>query len=139
YYTIFINRVFFHPALPVKLMPTFFILLAPLGIGFVSYVNLIGEVDVFAYIIYGFLFYLGLLLIYQFKRFLSIPFFISWWSFLFPSAAATNATIILYERTGYSLLLPLIGIQMSGLIVFMVYLLMKTVGLLRSGALYVKD
>lgn len=139
YFTIFINRIFFYPALPVKLMPTFFILIAPPGIGFVSYVNLVGEVDIFAYILYGFAFYLGLLFMYQFKRFLSIPFFISWWSFLFPSAAVTNATIFLYAETGYGTLRILIIIQIIGLVLLMIYLLFKTFGLIRSGVLFVKE
>lgn len=139
YFAIFIIRVFFYPALPVKLMPTFFILLAPPGIGFVSYVKLVGEVDVFAYILYGFVFFLGLLFIYQIKRFITIPFFISWWAFLFPSAAATNATIYLYVETGQSLLIYLIYVQMAGLLALVIFLLAKTIGLKRKGMLCVKE
>lgn len=139
YFTIFINRIFFHPPLPVKLMPTFFILLAPPGIGFVSYVKLVGEVDVFAYILYGFAFYLGLLFIFQLKRFLKIPFFISWWAFLFPSAAVTNATIFLYEATHYYLLQVLIYIQIIGLIVLTLYLFWRTIGLVRNKKLCIKE
>src|SRR5699024_6684613 len=86
YFSIVMNRIYFQRAPPVKLLPTFVILLAPPGIGFVSYVKLAGQVDVFAYIMFGIAFYLGLLFIYQIRRFMTIPFFISWWAFLFPSA-----------------------------------------------------
>src|SRR5699024_8135058 len=80
YMTIFMNRIIFHPPLPNQLTPTFFILLAPPSIGFISYVKLTGNVDAFAYVLYGFAFYLGLLFIVQFKRFFTIPFTISWWA-----------------------------------------------------------
>src|SRR5699024_11803451 len=53
YLTFFFNRVFFHPAGPPMLLPTFFILLAPPAIGFVSYINITETVDSFAYLLYG--------------------------------------------------------------------------------------
>src|SRR5699024_2389447 len=74
YTTIFINRIFFHPPLPTKLLPTFFILMAPPAIGFVSYIKLAGGMDAFAYILYGTALTIGLLLLFQLKRFMQIPF-----------------------------------------------------------------
>ncbi len=50
--TIIYYRVIFHPALPGKLIPTFFILIAPPAVGFLSYLQLNGEVDNFARILY---------------------------------------------------------------------------------------
>jgi len=102
YLTIFINRIIFHPPMPKPLTPTFFILLAPPGIGFVSYIKLVGQVDMFAYILYGIAFYLGLLFLYQVKRFFTIPFSVSWWAYLLPSAAVTNATVYLYMESSLS-------------------------------------
>lgn len=139
YFTIFMNRIYFQPTPPIKLMPTFFILLAPPGIGFVSYVKLTDSVDVFAYIMFGLAFYLGLLFLYQIRRFLSIPFFISWWAFLFPSAAVTNATIYLHEYTGETILAYVYHAQVGGLIVLTIYLFIKTIGLLTKGKLCVKE
>lgn len=139
YFTIYINRVFFQPPMPVKLMPTHFILLAPPGIGFVSYIKLVEEVDIFAFIIYGIAFYIGLLFIVQLKRFITIPFFISWWAYLFPNAAVTNATILLYIETGHSFLQIVSILQVIGLIILTFYLIWRTVGLLRNGTLLVKE
>lgn len=139
YYTLFTNRIFFHSPLPAKLQPTFFILIAPPGIGFVSYVQLTGTVDAFAYILYGVAFYLGLLLLFQLKRFFSIPFFVSWWAYLFPSAAVTSATLHLYMATGWFVLQFISSVQVIGLIVLILYLLWKTFGLVRSGAIFVKE
>lgn len=139
YFTIFMNRIFFQPAPPPKLMPTFFILLAPPGIGFVSYVKMTGSVDIFAYILFGIAFYLGLLFLYQWRRFLKIPFFLSWWAFLFPSAAVTNATIYLYLNTGEEFLRWIFHIQVVGLIVLTIYLFAKTIGLATRRQLCVKE
>ena len=139
YFTIFMNRIYFQPAPPVKLLPTFFILLAPPGIGFVSYVKLTGQVDVFAYIMFGIAFYLGLLFIYQIRRFMTIPFFISWWAFLFPSAAVTNATIYLHEFTQSAFLAVIYHIQVAGLIVLTLYLFARTIGLAVKGQLCLKE
>src|SRR5699024_3253444 len=126
YMTIFVNRIIFHPPLPTQLTPTFFILLAPPSIGLISYVKLTGNVDVFANILYGFTFYLVLLFIFQFKRFFTIQFSISWWAYLFPFAAITNATIYMYIETGNTFYNWLFIAQVISLIGLAIYLLAKT-------------
>lgn len=136
YMTLSFNRLFFHEPIPAPLMPSLFILLAPPGIGLVSYVKLTGNIDVFAHILYGFVFYLGLLFIIQFKRFFLSPFFVSWWAYLFPSAAVTNATIYMYMETGYSLYKILFIAQIIGLIILTIYLLIRTAHLATTGVLF---
>lgn len=138
YFTFFFNRMFFHGPLPPMLRPTVFILLAPPAIALMSYYNLTGEVDSFAYIFYGFAFYLGLLLLVQVKAFLSGPFFVSWWAMLFPTAAVTNATFIMYEATGLLVLKWLLHIQILGLIALSFYLLFKTIQLVKERKLCVE-
>lgn len=138
YFTIFMNRIFFQPAPPQQLMPTFFILLAPPGIGFVSYIKLTGHIDVFAYIMYGLAFYLGFLLLYQWRRFFTLPFFVSWWAYLFPSAAVTNATFFIYEFTKEELFKGIFMIQIVGLLLLMIYLFYRTLKVTISGALFLK-
>jgi len=121
------------------LTPSYFIILAPLGIGFVSYVQLTGKVDGLAYTLYGIAFYLGLLFIFQWRRFIKLPFFLSWWAYLFPTAAVTNATIYMYQETGEPLFIWLIPIQLAGLLVLSIYLLIKTTTLAMNGSLFVKE
>lgn len=53
-FIIFFNRIIFHNPLPDKLLPTFFILIAPPAIGFISLVKLTGEVNEFSKILYYF-------------------------------------------------------------------------------------
>lgn len=139
YMTLTFNRLFFYDPIPAPLLPTLFILLAPPGIGLVSYVKLTGEVDTFSYILYGFAFYLGLLFIIQFKRFFLTRFYISWWAFLFPSAAVTNATIYMYLETGYELYKTLFNVQVIGLLILTLYILGRTVQLALSGVLFIKE
>ncbi len=139
YLTIFINRLFFQPALPPPLTPTLFILLAPPGIGVVSYLKLGGEIDVFVYIVYGAAFYIGLLFVYQIRRFFTIPFFVSWWAYLFPSAAMTNATMYIYMETGIVYVYWIFNIQVVALIALTVILFWKTIKLLINKKLCVKE
>src|SRR5699024_8179464 len=139
YLTIFINRIFFQPALPPPLTPTLFILLAPPGIGVVSYLKLVGEIDAFIYIVYGAAFYIGLLFIYQIRRFFMIQFFVSWWSYLFLSAAMTNATMHIYHETGIIYVYFLFVIQFVALIMLTIVLFWKTIRLLVNKQLFVKE
>lgn len=139
YTTVFINRIFFHPPLPVKLLPTFFILMAPPAIGFVSYIKLAGGIDTFAYILYGTALTIGLLLFFQLKRFMQIPFFISWWAFLFPSAAMTIATVEMYLDHGKALYHGMFILQLIGLLVLAILLSWKTIELAIKRQLCVKE
>jgi tellurite resistance protein len=97
--TIIFYRVIFHPALPEKLMPTFFILIAPPAVGFISYIQLNGEVDNFARILYYTGVFFTLLMISQYPRFSRLKFFLSWWAYSFPMAAITIASLIMYQKT----------------------------------------
>jgi tellurite resistance protein len=97
---IIINRIIFHHQLAVKFMPTMFIFIAPPAIAFIAYVKMTGEFDMFA----GFLYNLGLFftftLIFMYKNFMKLKFFISWWAFTFPVAAVAISSILAYKESG---------------------------------------
>ncbi|MGB5064475.1 MAG: SLAC1 anion channel family protein [Candidatus Competibacter sp.] len=93
--TIVLYRLFFHEALPARLAPTLFILLAPPSVGFIAYTNLTGEIDAFARVLYYTALFLALLLASNAVRFLRLPFFLSSWAYSFPLAALTIATLIM--------------------------------------------
>lgn len=139
YMAIFFNRMFFHPSLPGKLLPTFYILMAPPAIGFVSYIKIATWVDSFAYILYVTAFFIGLLLLSQVKRFASTPFSIVWWAFLFPSAAMTLATVHLYTFNGDIIFRWLFNIQVIVLIILTIYLTVKTLQLFVQNKLCLKE
>ena len=94
-------RLFFHEPLPARMTPMLFILLAPPSVGFISYIGMVGELDVFARIIYYMALFLGLLLAMNIFRFLKVPFFISSWAYSFPLAALTIATMKMTHLTSY--------------------------------------
>ncbi len=98
-FTIIFYRVLFHQPLPDKLMPTFFILIAPPAVGFLSYVNLTGSLDAFARVLYFLALFLTILLLTQYRYFFRLKFFLSWWAYSFPLAAVTIATMSMYELT----------------------------------------
>ena len=98
--TIVLYRLFFHEPLPLRLMPTLFILIAPPSVGFLAYVGLNDQLDGFARMLYFTGLFLTLLLASQAVRFLRLPFFISAWSYSFPMAAMTIATFEMGARSG---------------------------------------
>jgi tellurite resistance protein len=138
YFMFFFDRVFFNSPVPPKLLPGFFILMAPPAVGFTSYLKLTGNVDGFAHIIYGIAFFIGLFLLMQLKRFMSIPFAMSWWAFLFPSAAMTGATVELYQHVGNPFYKWLFVIQIISLIGLAFFLVGKTIQIAIKGQLTVK-
>lgn len=93
------NRVIFHDPMPAKLLPTLFILVAPPAVGFLSYMQLAGMLDAFARILYFNAAFLVLLLLTQFRRFLSARFYLSWWAYSFPLAAFSIASQVYFEHT----------------------------------------
>ncbi len=97
---IIFNRIIFHMPLPVKLLPTLFILIAPPAVGFLSYIKLTGELDAFAHVLYNFALFLTILLFSQLPRFARLPFFISWWAYSFPLAAMSITSMVMGQISG---------------------------------------
>ena len=123
---IIFNRMFFHNPLPGKLLPTLFILIAPPGVGFVSWMQLNGELDAFARILYYSALFLTLMLFTQAPRFLKLPFFLSWWAYSFPMAAITIATLGMYQLQGSPFFKWLGAALLVVLIVLIIGLLVRT-------------
>jgi len=98
-FTIILNRIIFHKTLPEKLRPTMFILIAPPAIGFIAYVKLTGSIDSFGKILYFFSLFLFLKLIYQYKIFFKIKFYLSWWAYSFPISSLGLASSLMYHKT----------------------------------------
>ncbi|NWG22441.1 MAG: C4-dicarboxylate ABC transporter [Chloroflexi bacterium] len=105
-FTIFLNRIIFHAPLAERLLPTLFIMIAPPAVGFVAYVKLMEHavdgfaLDAFAKILYYFALFVLILLIAQYRQFITIKFYLSWWAYSFPVAAITIATILISSKTG---------------------------------------
>ncbi|WP_029934899.1 SLAC1 anion channel family protein [Thiomicrospira pelophila] len=97
---IVLYRLIFHPFLQPQLIPTLFIFIAPPAMGFLSYMALNDYyLDNFAHVLYYAGLFITILLFAQGKRFLKVPFAISWWAYTFPLAAITNASFMMYDVT----------------------------------------
>ncbi|MFT7003684.1 MAG: tellurite resistance protein [Sulfurimonas sp.] len=96
-FTITMNRVIFHNPLAKKLVPTFFILIAPPAVGFVSYFRITsGSIDMISMFLYSIALFTLLLLLFMIKMNDIKTFFISWWAYTFPLAAITIATLMMH-------------------------------------------
>lgn len=96
---VLINRIIFHHQLAVKFVPTLFIFIAPPSVAFIAYIKMYGEFDMFASILYNLALFFTFLLIFMYKNFMNLKFFISWWAFTFPLAAVTIASMLAFKLT----------------------------------------
>ena len=123
--TIVFNRMLFHEPMPVMLLPTMFILIAPPAVGFISYLKLNGgHIDTFAHVLYYLALFLTLLLMVEIPRFIRLPFFLSWWAYSFPMTAITVATFVMSAKTGQTFLFVLalaLLAAVSGLILLLLF------------------
>ncbi|MDD3518642.1 MAG: SLAC1 anion channel family protein [Chromatiales bacterium] len=133
-------RVIFHNPLPAKLVPTFFILIAPPAVGFLAWLKLNGgEVDAFARILYYSAMFLTLLLFTQHRKFTRLQFFLSWWAYSFPLAAITVATLAMFEHTGNVHFRTLGMILLAFLSAIIALLIVRTLLAMRRKEVCVED
>ncbi len=100
-FTIFLYRAIFHAQLPEKFIPTFFILLAPPAVGFISYMRIAASWDNFSVFLLLMTYFFIALLAVMYKSFTQLKFFMSWWAFTFPLAASTIASAVAFQVTNY--------------------------------------
>lgn len=138
-FTIFLNRVIFHHQMPKKFVPTFFILLAPPAVGFVSYFKITGNFDFFAMFLVQLSYFFVLLLLFLNTSFRKLQFFISWWAFTFPLAAITIASVLVYSITEGAFYKYMAWLFL-GITTFVILLVsVKTISLISKGGLCVAE
>jgi len=98
-FAVLLNRIIFHHQLPQKFMPTLFIFLAPPAVAFIAWFKLNHGLDNFAMFLFNISVFFSLLLIFMYRSFIGLKFFISWWAFVFPVAAMAIATMVVYHVT----------------------------------------
>ncbi len=101
--SILINRIIFHHQLAIKFVPTLFIFIAPPAVAFIAYVKMYGVFDMFASVLFNLALFFSFLLLFMYKNFLNLKFFISWWAFTFPLAAVTIASMLAFKMTQIAL------------------------------------
>lgn len=137
--TIIFYRVIFHPALPEKLVPTFFILIAPPAVGFIAYFKLAGGLDSFGRFLFYCALFFTILLLSLYRKFMGIRFFLSWWAYSFPVAAFAIASMVMYKQQQTGFYLALSGVMLALLTLIIVVLVVKTLAALWRGQICVED
>ncbi|MFM9817772.1 UNVERIFIED_CONTAM: SLAC1 anion channel family protein [Spiribacter pallidus] len=137
--TIIFYRVFFHAPLPGRLLPTLFILVAPPAAGFIGYTQLAGGLDGFARVQVNIALFLTLLLAIQFRRFVALPFFISFWAYSFPLAAMTVAMMVYHQLTQTPWTLWASGLLVAVTTLVIAWLAVATAKAARAGEICVPE
>ena len=132
------NRIFarliHEPVLAKGMTPSLMVMVAPFAVGFLAYVNVFGEIDHFASLLFYFGLFLFVVLVFKVFRD-AAAFSPAWWAISFPIAALSNAALK-YADAKQSVLLTLIA---YGLVAFLTIalavLFVKTLKMLFDGRL----
>lgn len=144
-FAIFLYRVVFYNPLPERLMPTLFIMIAPPAVGFISYLRLMehavsgSDLDGFARMLYYFGLFILMMLLAQYRRFIGIPFYLSWWAYSFPMAAITIATVLMASKTGMPFFQWLAYVLLVALAALIAALLFRTIAAVVQQKICVAD
>ena len=96
-FTMVTYRIVFHHPLAKKLIPTFFIFIAPPAVAFVSYFRITnGSIAFISMFLYFVALFTLILLLFMVRIFDTKEFFISWWAYTFPLAAITISTLMMH-------------------------------------------
>lgn len=137
---VLLNRFFFHPMMPGKLLPTLFILIAPPAVGFISWMKLHhGSLDDVARILYYFALFTTLLLMSQYKFFVKLEFALPWWAYSFPIAAISIASFVMLEHIGGTFFNLLSAVLYLALVILMLTLVIKTIKAMIAGHICVPE
>lgn len=138
-FAIFLYRAVFHAQLPEKFIPTFFILLAPPAIGFVSYMRITASWDTFAIFLLFMAYFFVILLATMCKSFTKLKFFMSWWAFTFPLAAVTIASSVALQITHYTGFVIISWVMLVTTIAAIGIVAWQTIVHIRKGEICVKE
>ncbi|WJF89072.1 SLAC1 anion channel family protein [Paraburkholderia bonniea] len=93
-FTMILSRLIFEEPLPPAFQPSLLILVAPFAVGFSSYVNITGHVDLFASALFYLAVFIFMVLLPKMLNLrICCPFRVSWWAVSFPLAALTIASL----------------------------------------------
>jgi tellurite resistance protein len=131
-----LNRSFFFAPIPQKLMPSLFILIVPPAIGFIAWTALHGgKLDDFGIVLFYAALFMTIMVISQWRRFVGLPFALTWWAFSFPLASITLAALLYFTLVRQDFFLWL-GLSLYAVLVLVVATLVaRTAALAFTGQL----
>ena len=138
-FAIFLNRAIFHHQMPQKFIPTLFILIAPPAIGFIAYIRIAQSWDGFAVFLLFIAYFFATLLLFLYKSFLKLKFYLSWWAFTFPMMAITIASVVAYQISHESIFKYLSFLFFAAAIFVIGYVSWKTILMIRDGEMCIEE
>ena len=138
-FVIFLNRAIFHDQLPQKFIPTLFILIAPPAIGFIAYMRIGQSWDNFAIFMLFIAYFFVVLLLFLYRSFRKLEFFLSWWAFTFPLMAVTIASVVAYQITYQPIFKYFAFVLLMIALIFVGYVSWKTIEKIRHGEICIKE
>lgn len=131
FFVMIFSRLVHQEPLANGIRPSKMILIAPFGVGFIAYVNLLQKVDMFASLLFYFGLFLFVIIAYRLIV-KAVPFSLNWWAVGFPLAALTNAGLIYANAVGGGL-----GVIALGLLLLLtgtiIVLSIRTITALANG------
>ncbi|NPA37780.1 MAG: C4-dicarboxylate ABC transporter [Chlorobi bacterium] len=138
-FAIFMNRAIFHHQMPQKFIPTLFILIAPPAIGFIAYIRIAQSWDGFALFLLFIAYFFSTLLVFLYKSFTKLQFYLSWWAFTFPMMAITIASVVAYQISHEEIFKYLSFLFFAAAVFIVGYVTWKTVVLIKNGEMCVEE
>lgn len=138
-FTIFLYRAIFHAQMPEKFIPTFFILLAPPAVGFISYMRISASWDNFSVFLLLMMYFFIAMLIVMYKSFTKLKFFMSWWAFTFPLTAATIASSVAFQVTHFMFFKMIAWALLIIAIIAITIVAWHTIANIRKGEICIKE
>jgi len=138
-FAIFLNRAIFHHQMPQKFIPTLFILIAPPAIGFIAYIRIAQSWDGFALFLLFIAYFFAVLLLFLYKSFSKLKFYISWWAFTFPLMAITIASVVAFQIS-HETIFKHLAFMFFALAIFIVgFVTWKTLVMIKDGEMCVEE
>lgn len=138
-FTIFLNRAVFHHQMPQKFIPTLFILIAPPAVGFIAYIRIAQSWDSFAMFMLFMAYFFIALILFLYKSFKKLKFFISWWAFTFPMMAITLASVVAFQISGLNIYKYLSFALFALAVLTIAFVSLETIKKVREGEICVNE
>lgn len=103
FFVLIFSRLVHQEPLAATMRPSKMILVAPFAVGFIAYVNLAHQVDMFAALLFYFALFLFVIIAYRLAV-KPAPFSPSWWAIGFPMAALANCALMYASAVGGAVL-----------------------------------
>lgn len=130
-----ISRLVHRDPLVPAMTPSLMILVAPFGVGFLAYSNIVGGIDRFAALLFYFGLFMFIVLAPRVFR-PGIRFSPAWWAIGFPMAALVNAALKYAEFQASRPLWLLAGVLLGALSLALAVLTVRTVWVALDGSLF---